>query len=251
MTWFNFFNKPVVLHCYTNRADVFNFSPIQKANKFIPAWWKNLPKTYFLKDSLQPFSTMKYCVGVTDLYKKGFVIPMWSEMAVEVGEINSGSYRYQYADETSTATAHNPQQFGAAYPSEKYQHLKLDSPWVFMCDEDIDFLFTEPTWNIDTPEIIKILPGILNYKYQSSTNINTIWLRQDKPVVYTIDHNQPIIHVIPLTQKIVELKLHLVNDIEYENLTKKNKLGVFTKKYSVAKKLTKARGCPFHFKPEK
>ena len=112
-------------------------------------------------------------------------------------------------------------------------------------------MLTEPTWNIDNPEIVKILPGVLNYKYQSSTNINTIWLRQNQPVVYTIDHNQPIAHLIPLTQRKVELKLHLVSDVEYNNLIRKNTIGVFTGKYAALKKVTKERGCPFHFKAEK
>lgn len=251
MTRFNFFNKPVILHCYTSRADVFNYSPIAKALKFIPDWWKNIPKSYYLEGSLSPSPTMKHCVGFTDLYKKGFVIPMWSELVVEIGETNSEAYRYQYADETSTAVSHNARQRGTVYSSDNYQHLKLDSPWIFSCDEDIDFLFTEPTWNVDNPEIVKILPGVFNYKHQSSTNVNTIWHRKDKPVIYTIDHNQPIAHVIPLTQKKVELNLHLVSDAEYINLSTKNKLGVFVGKYAAIKKAVKERGCPFHFKAEK
>ena len=251
MAWFNFFSKPVVLHCYTNRADVFNYSPIAKASKFIPDWWKKIPKSNPVENAVHPAPTMKHCAGFTDLYRKGFIIPMWSELAIEIGEIGSDAYRYQYADEASVAIAHSERQRGTAYPTERYQQLKLESPWFLSCDEDIEFLLTEPTWNIDNPEIVKILPGVLNYKYQASTNMNTIWLRQNEPVIYTIDHNQPIAHLIPLTQRKVELKLHLVDNTEYTNLVRKNKLAVFIGKYAAIKKVSKERGCPFHFKAEK
>jgi len=254
MTWFNLFNKPITLHCYTSRADVYNFSPIQKASKFIPDWWKNTPKTTIDTDRLFSTPTIKTCAGFTGLYKKGFIIPMWSELALEMGKVNSNYYKYQYSDNISNIDQHDPQQRGPAYPPEKYQHLKIISPWQFVCNEDIDFSLTEPTWNIDTPEIVKILPGVVNYKYQSATNINTIWTRQDENVVYTIDHNQPLAHIIPLTEKQVNLKLHLISPADFANLSDIGRPLNFLNNYFKNKKILKAveaNGCPFHFKAEK
>jgi hypothetical protein len=251
MAWFNLFNKPIVVHCYTDRADVFNYAPIEKAVKFVPKVWKQIPKTVIPEGSVKHSATMKSCAGFIDLYKSGFIVPMWCDLDLEIGKIGSGYHSYQYSDGQSIAQAHPQFQRGNMYPEEKYQHIQLHNPWVFYCDKDIDFVLTEPTWNIDSPEVVKILPGILNFKYQSGCNINMIWTRQVNKTFYTVDFNQPIAHLIPVTEKKVELKMHLVSSEKFRALGSRISGIKFINKYATAKKIMQERGCPFHFKPEK
>ena len=257
MSFLNFLNRPVVLHCYTDRADIFNYAPIGRASKFIPDWWKALPKSVgFNTASKEPFdnsieNTMKGCVGFTNLYKTGFIIPMWCDFALEIGKINSGQYKYRFSDNTSVASMHPQDQRGAIYPEENYQHIKIHSPWKFVCEEEIDFLTVEPTWSISTPDSIKILPGVINFKYQYGTNINTIWTRRDEDIRYVLEYNQPLVHVIPLTDKKVVLKLHLLNTEDFANMCSSARPIKFANKFRTVKKTMDAKGCPFHYKTEK
>lgn len=254
---FNIFKKPAVLHCYTHRADVFNYAPVNSASKFLPDWWRvlpkrprfdNTPKTQ-LDDSLS--TNMKGCVGFTDLYKKGFIVPMWCDFAVEVGKTNSNHFKYYFSDCVSEATPHPQVQRGEVYPEAAYQHLKLVSPWRFVCEEDIDFLLLEPTWNFNAPEHLKILPGILNFKYQHGANVNTVWTRGTEDTKYLLEYQQPLLHLIPITNKKVVLEHHLLNTNDFLNLASRSRAVKFINKYRAAKSTMQERGCPFHFKAEK
>jgi hypothetical protein len=251
MTWFNFLQKPIVLNCYTKRTDVFNFAPVSKSSDFIPNWWKDIPKTINPEDKFYARGTMKGCAGFTDLYNTGFIIPMWSDFAIELGEIGNPHYRFQYSDHCSQADEHSTQQRGSAYPATHYQHLKLISPWLFRCDEDIDFLFTEPSWNIDTPEKIQIMTGILNFKYETQSNVNMLFIKQPEVSRYFINFGQPIAHIIPLTERKVILKTHLVDDETYSRINGIGKQLKFVGNYRMVKQTVKNNKCPFHITPEK
>ena len=235
MTWFNFLKKPIVLHCYTNRADVFNYAPVKKSNEFIPDWWKAVPKTVDNPDSLFSGRTIKTCVGFTDLYSAGFMVPMWSDFAIKVGPIGDSFYFWEYADGQSKAVEHPQTQRGDAYPTTHYQHLKLISPWAFSCDEDVRFLLTGPTWNIANPE-----------------NVNTLFIKQETPFRYDIAVGDPLLHIIPLTERKIVLERHLVDDTTFKNIDAVGGGNIRNiNKYKFIKKTMQKRGCPFHFKPEK
>lgn len=252
MTWFNFVKKDIVLHCYTSRAEVFNYAPIKKASNYIPEWWKALPKTHREHpEALHVLPTMKLCVGFTNLFAQGFILPLWSEVAIKVGKQTdqpSQDYSYQFADLTSQMGHHAAWQSNDAYPSNQYQHLKIISPWALVCDEDIAFMQLQPVWNFSKPEEVFIPPGVLNFKYQSATNINMFYKRQAQDIVHTLEFGQPMSHLVPLTERKVRLELHLVSDEDFKKLDAKNKRLSFFGKYRQNKNALTERKCPFHFK---
>lgn len=253
MALFNFLKKDVVLHCYTARPEVYNFAPIKKASAFLPDWWKELPKTYKRENAMQEFGTMKMCSGFTDLYSKGFIMPLWSDVKVMIGkkgeqDQNAPAYRYQFSDLVSKMGHHPTSQHNDAYPLTNYQHLKLTSPWVFACEEDIDFLQIQPFWNFSQPEKMFAPPGVVSFKYQVGTNINTFWVRENEDVTHDMPFMQPLLQYIPLTEKKVTLKLHLVSDAEFLRIGSISTPVTFLNKYKHNKKLLKTSGCPFHFK---
>ena len=246
---FSFLKKPITLNCYTNRADVFNFAPIKKAGFYIPQWWKDLPAQHF--DNGHLFGTMKGCPGFTDLYSKGFIMPLWSDVQITVGAKNTGHYHYQFSDKISVISTHPQVQRGSAFLEQDYQHLKLESPWLFSCDENVSFLQIGAIWDDHTPETMSVLHGVQNFKYQYSTHINTIWRRKETPEISMLNFGQPITHFIPLTERKVVFKLHLVSDTTIKNLRSISTRVSFVGKYKNTKKMLKVNGCPFHFKPEK
>ena len=251
MNLFKRFQKPIILDCYTCDSSAFNTSKIQPATKFLPDWWKQIPKYNSEPGSLAIYPTMKGCSGFTDLFKTGFILPLWSDVAIEVGAIGTEYYRYQFSDKVSSAVSHAPDQRGSAYPVTNYLHLKLISPWLLSCDEPINFMFTDPVWTRDDPTQFTTLPGILEFVYQKGTNINLLFKRPPETIVQTLHFGQPLAQLVPLTERRVELKHHLISDAEYRSLKNIGTNVTFLGKYRANKQSIKANGCPFHFKAEK
>lgn len=201
------------MDCFTTNAVVYNMAKIQPAIKFIPEWWKDLAPTcgehLHIKDG-----TLKKCSGFIDLYKSGFILPMWSDLAIDIGEIGSNSFRYQYSDQESSIEFHNEDQRGQFCIQENYEHLKLMSPWFVKSNQNINWLFTDVVWNSTNLLPYRILTGMVNFKYAEYTHINIIFLRQQKEQQIFISYKTPLVHIIPITEKKINLKHHLVDEQE-------------------------------------
>jgi hypothetical protein len=255
MTWFNFLSKDIVLHCYTSQPEVFNYAPIRKATAFFPDWWKALPPSYAGENNMGSTTTMKLCIGFTDLFAKSFVLPLWSYVSIGIekkidpeAETFKYQFRYQFSDRVSRCEEHNPKQSGNSYPISEYQHLKLKSPWIFSCAEDISFLQIQAIWNFKNPENMFIPPGIFNFKYQVGTDVNTLWPRGIEDNVHDLGFGQPLTQYVPLTERKVKLQLHLISHEEFSNRLSMNASIFFVNKYRNNKKILRERGCPFQFK---
>jgi hypothetical protein len=253
MSFFNFFKKAVVLHCYTDKPDVYNFSAIKESKNFIPDWWKKTPKGYTPNsESFAPkkANTIKGCDGFIDLYRQGAMLPMWSDCEVTVGEIGSGEFRYQYSNGYSVARSHPEQQRGMQYPERDYLHLKFEPEWCLVCEEDINFLVTAPVWNHDSPESLIVFPGVLNFKYQTAININVLFKRENSITKYLVPFGLPIAHLIPLTERKLVVKTYLVSSDTLKRIHSITAHTTFAGKYRNNKKIMQKNKCPFSTKVE-
>ena len=145
---FNIFLKKskIVVDCFTTNSVINDLHPIASANNFYPEWWKRLESTVMANGPsgvLRPEGTIKRCDGVLDLYKQGFVIPLWSDLIIETTE--EGNYRYQFpTDGNPPITNHLAAQMGPAF--EKLMHIKVISPWLAEEKSGVKFSFNQPTW---------------------------------------------------------------------------------------------------------
>ena len=215
----NKLDGPVYLDCYTSNPNAYKAARISSAIHHLPLWWKRLLPTVdrSVMDSLpsfkRPGTTMRHCVGLTDMFKKSFCIPLWSDLVVHVEPAMQDGYAWKFADGNSKLTEHAAFQRGDFMPPEHFQHLKLDSPWYLRCDEDINFLFFDPFWpSYEGEEVAIIPPGILNFQHQTATNIN-MFIRKlpDEARDVTLKFNTPLAFITPLTERKVVLRHHLVS----------------------------------------
>lgn len=250
MNFFKYFQKAIVVHCYTANPEVFNFAPIKPAASFIPDWWKQIPKSYARADSIAPLRTMKHCYGFTALFTKGFVIPMWSDLAVEIGPKGTSNYRYMYANAYSSALSQDIEQRGTAYPELNFQHLKLEAPWLIKCNDNIDFLQLGVVWNQEDPSEMTILPGVVNFKYQVASPVNVLWKRQNNTKNYLLEFGAPLCHYVPLTDRRIKIQTHLVSPEELKRIRSVVTPLKFINKYNANKKMQKQNGCPFQHTAE-
>ena len=215
----NKLDGPVYLDCYTINDSAYKAARISSAINYLPAWWKRLLPSVerSVMDNLpsfkRPGSTMRHCVGLTDMFKKSFCIPLWSDLVIRLEPAMQDGYAWRYADGRSKLTEHDAFQRGDFMPPEHFQHIKLDSPWYLRCEEDINFLLFDPFWpSYEGEEVAIIPPGILNFKHQPGTNIN-MFIRKlpDEARDVTLKFNTPLVFITPLTERKVVLRHHLVS----------------------------------------
>lgn len=207
--------KKIVVDCFTSNPAIFEYFPITPANKNFPNWWKQMEASFPLVSQSgieHQAGTLKRCDGLLSLYNKGFHIRMWSDLIIETN--NKGLFRYQYSsDENNPIVTHSKRQLGPSL--DKCIHLKILSPWMMEEKTGVNFLFSGSPWNyVDKQFDLNIIPGVVQFKHQSSTHINLFMPVGDRRLELTA--GDPLVHIIPLSEKEVELKQHLITDKEFE-----------------------------------
>lgn len=228
--------RPVVFHCYTTSVEAMTYAPIQRSSKFIPAWWQELAKNKSLFDT-----SMKNCAGFKYLYEKSFTIPMWTEFDVMLDQTSSAS---QVGDLKTRVDLHSADQRGTFAPEEKNLHLKLVSPWIICCNEEVYCSWVPATWNNNDMYNIQVLPAVVEYKYQHDTHVNILIKREPEQKHYRINVNQPLVHIAPMTDRKFKVVLHLVSEKEYQERQMKF-MPVLVAKYEKTKK--HLQQCPHKF----
>lgn len=216
---FKFPKKKITVDCFTAERVPYELFKIDHARKFVPDWWKELPRTINLpneegKVMVNPEKTMRSCYGFRQNYQHGLIIPLWTDITIA---LESKFSKQMLVDCTlnNQYNFHPPHQRGAYLPANDYEHVKLVSPWVINCNKDIKWVFQCPTWNFSHPEELIIPPGIIDYKYQGATNINLFVKYSEEPKSIDLTAGMPMAHIIPLTEEKIVLKHHFVSQEEF------------------------------------
>lgn len=224
MFWFC---KPKLLNIdfFTTREDVFHNAKPKKASLFVPEWFKQMPKPGFDENPMAPLllqKTIKTCPAFSTLYSSGFMLPLWSDLNIEV---NSDSYRYQFIDGKSLITFHTPKQIAGCSFANTHIQMKLHNPWFMKTNEKINMLFMAPTWNNFGSGEIVVAPGsYYSYADPIEANINLFIKKHEHRVVHQLFFGQPLVHVVPITNRPIKLHYHLVLEDELEKLLAKSPL---------------------------
>lgn len=248
-----FFRKPkIVVNAYTAMPVLTEMAPIQPIKKFLPQWWKDLPRTVDVKRPDHQISsergTLKICDGFLDYNKTGFIIPMWSDL--KIATTKTGKWTYAYPSEDPYPIVDHPSnQYGPHFSN--FINMKFISPWILEEKTGVNFLWTTPTWHMSKHwGKLNILPGIVNYKIHNSTNIPMFVPKKDD--VIELHHGEPLIHLVPLTEREVEIKLHQITYDEFLQRTNGTRFNrMFIGSYKAHKKNvieSEKSKCPFGFK---
>jgi hypothetical protein len=174
----------------------------------------------------------------------GAMVPLWCDLALKIKDKN---YEWQFSDFMTKGDLHSSKQWDMYANPTDYGHLKIESPWYINCKSDTKFYWTTPFWNhaIDTP--YHIMPGVLEFKYNHVININMM-INLQKDFMHTIKAYTPMAHIIPISDKELVIKHHLVSREEFSNLSE-NITFSFTNKYQIHKNnIDKQESkCPFNF----
>ena len=211
--------KDIVLDCYTSNPFAYNLARINYGYHFIPEWWKQTPKIENISAphemKVTQVDTIKKCPGIVTYYKTGIVIPMWCELrmmlyAKHEEKVFDGNASHDEID----ITFHGVDQF-KRFTKEDGHSLKILSPWHIKCREPVTFTMSQPIWSQrDFMEHLHLLPGVLDFKTQTSTNLNYFIIRKDNRVELNIEPLTPMCIIHPHTDRKIVLKHHYIHDNE-------------------------------------
>lgn len=248
----------LTLDCFTYMRSVHELYKVRKAVSYFPEDIKSLarytsivnPQTNIAQD----ISTIKGCNGLTELYKLGFIIPFWTDAIFQPKSFSVGN----------TALGSMPKDFGfdthppAQYPNiyDGWVHAKLISPWVFREKTGVKFSWNGASWNLHKhAKNLTIAPGALWFNDQATAHVN-VFINKDIER-FELTAGTPLVHMIPITDKDVDIKCHLVSYDEWlsvqpipqeYNGMAINRWGRYWKELAKAKELDKKEAkCPFGF----
>jgi hypothetical protein len=255
MNWLNqmffFKRREIVVDCFINDVIIFNNFKIQRAGKFIPKEWKGLPSYHEIKIShnlntkmVQKVPTLKRCNAFRDLFANGFIIPLWADIQLEAYDSQVELRGHKIIEPNVRSEWHSRSQIGDFYPN--YNHIKLESPWRLREKIGVQFSWNGCLWNnTHNLENVQFLPGVLDFKYQSSTHIN-LFVKKDVVVKYFA--NDPMVHLIPLSDNKIKLKHHLLSEAEYMKISEAtSKSNSYNNPRDLRTGIFPEKKCPFGF----
>lgn len=254
----------IVLDCYTANPYVYNYAPIKRAHAYRPKWTKNVnvpPEVemgaraslanvqsldgFVDSNNLLPFhSTISTCPGIKELYSHGIIMPMWTDVAMYQDE---NCFFYRASDSITEVVKHPLYQFGKMFQNkfdDKLAHFKIESPWYFECNDNVSFLVQSCCWDLEIQDFANLLSGVTDYHSQGTTNVNLMFTKSKNERI--IPFETPLLHFIPLSERKLEVRVHLISDEEMkrkrsavEGIKFRNKLSQIRKKLLGSKFITK------------
>lgn len=235
---FHFFKRSEIhVDAFTNRRDVIEYAPVVNGIKAIPEWWRNLPKRIVHTDNFFPSATMKTCVGMHDYYSKSIAVPLWSDLYIKT---EGSMYNWQFADNLTKAEVHDPKEYEGFLSTEKYGHLKINSPWVLSTKEDLNWVYTQPIYSRTNLTDYSMSQGLLNFKYQPSVNLQ-LFINLETNKQFAIPF-KTIFLLTPMSDKKVVVHRHLVTNEQFSSKASLATPSTTVNKYKLHKNLPK---CPY------
>ena len=245
---FNFKSKPLVVHCITSEATshVYDYAPIQHANKFFPAWWKSSPKTTIDWEETNLQQSIKNCQGIQDHYAHGMIMPMWTELAISTN--GTGGIVSQFSDGIST-NDYQPLELRAGFRPDAI-NMKIATPWRFKSDKDVYFSYQPVYWDQVERSNWEVMPGTVEFYYNYSTNANLLVDITKGHAM--LKHGQPLAHIVPLSERPLVIKNEMVSAREFDILCNNTRALSFINKYKTIRRAKRASDepapkCPFNF----
>ena len=171
--WFK--KKEIVVDCFTIHQSVYDLYKIRPAIKYFPEEAKTMSNFYDVVDDHTKITyeaaTIRKCIGLINLYKQGFIMPMWTDVLCEPKSSLTQKSAVAMVGLPFQYQMHDRRQFSTLF--EDYIHLKLEGVWRLREKTGIQFLWNPPAWNLHRhTQNFTVVPGSVSYDYQSQTNVN-------------------------------------------------------------------------------
>ena len=237
---FLFKSKNIIVDCFTIVGAVAQSYPIKKSSYYTPEWWQTLNnvESFITQNGLTiNLPTMKTCTGIVKLFKNSWTIPLWSDFKIKTsvdGTWNFATPTDMPEQLLSLQPIKDHQSYQYNHAFKKLIHLKFISPWLMYEKTGVNFLLMGADWTMfDKHPELKILSGILSFNLPVLSNINCFLPKQNAE--FLLEAGTPLAYLIPITDRKVELKTHVLTEPEYRKIARTGRFYLNKFAYGVQK----------------
>jgi len=201
--------------------------PVRKAMEMMPEWAKAC-RNDFAKD--KPALHLAKCPGIFDLYRYGFVIPQWCDIAIETQgdkfrwtcqEHIKRLERVDHPGEIPIVQNHSYDNIAKFLPRRKESIaniIKIDTPWAVVAPPGVKFMTLPFPYPDD--QSFEACPGILDPGISTEVNIQMYWNVKDKD--YLLKAGTPMQILVPLTEHTYKMRCRDATEHDKKWFRKKN-----------------------------
>lgn len=223
--------------------------PIIEAKDYKPEWTKVAiqdlinKKNNIINNNTGRFTHLSYCPGIFDLFKTGYIVPMWYDVFIKT-EKNKPGFSWTVADKDFSTLSdikfidtHN-EEMTNFIPKRKgtiNNIVKINTPWNVIVPENLKFLCLP----ISYPDHFNYesTSGVLDSSLSSELNIQMNWNVEEGEIL--IKAGTPLMHIIPLSEKAFNIEVRTANkkDLQWINILKYCKTFSFSTTRHLVQKL--------------
>lgn len=194
-------------------------------------------------DCFVPYDHIRefYPIQLTD---QALGLSLWTDIDVEIHRDHQGQVHADYAsaDKISDLQIHHSRQWQGFVSAQEYQHYKILAPWFCRANRPVKFQMVPSLEILNLSPVVTVLPGHLDFVYQSAMHVNTLWHVGTEGVSQLLQAGLPLVRLVPLTPVRLRVHCHSVTMEEYHRLTYTPKFGGLYRERVVRQK---QHGCPF------
>lgn len=211
---------------FTEREELLDQPPVP-ASKFYPTWFKQMPPShpvapnqrypFGLSDDLKLSNvnaTVRRCPGIVSYLSEGYVIPLWSDIVVQV---RANSIYAFGSNDTVYVSLHSRQMhFKTMPPRHGYypDAVKFTNPWKVRTPRGYSLMIMAPFYHFE--DRYQVLPGVIESDTYPHMHVNTLFRANEGD--YTLRMGNPFIHVIPFKRDALSLEVRAASDDDKQRL---------------------------------
>lgn len=220
MFWFR--RKSIELIAYTDNPSLADLFPVVQAIKSMPDYYKKMPAKdrkephllHKIDNTLNYEGNIKTCYGINQFNINGYLLPLWADYSIlahdqQISCVGAGNNTYDI---------HESKQ--AKNVLDDFHIVKLVSPWLFACKENINFIGVQNFYAIHSVDWT-VAPGVYNFTYQRLSNLFLLVNKNINKEIF-IRAGTPLFKLMPITDKNIKFKIEVVDNLKkYELAPKK------------------------------
>lgn len=207
--------------------------PIVHARDFRPKWMQAAKDDYvkLLKEKNDKFSHVYQCPGIIDLYRHGFIVPMWLDVIITTDPARRG-----FGYKTPTNEFHQEGRilidkhdgpavrFIPTPPDCLPFIVKINTPWNIIAPKGVKFLMA-PIGYPDTFDFENVI-GILDPGVSCEINFQLWWKIKEGETL--LKAGTPMVHLIPLSEETFDITCRDMTDKDKQWSDKRKYLNNFS-----------------------
>lgn len=203
---YNFFKKTKKIEFVSLVPGVQDAYPVTPASNFRPKWTELALSDYKRqKDNGPNFNHIALCPGIFDLYKTGFIVPMWHDIMVKT---DGDGKTYQYAvpnydglqiDGVNQPVGKHTDDIIKYLPKRPHSLsgvIKFNTPWRIIAPKNVKFLMLPVPYDDNMAFDASI--GLLDPAVSNEINVQVYWNVLNGE--HKVKAGTPLCYLLPLTE---------------------------------------------------